>query len=188
MWSLAIYVLSPILLEFTLCVWTAHSSGVRSLAKDYGQPAARLTWTEPIGIAGIDLDSTIWDFEGAVAQLPQGSPESAGNGEQHSPRADLPQLSKDARELLVEAVKDKGRMIRKVRTMGGLSISAGSKSFGEMGNARSEARWEQAIQDLLDQELVVDPIGKGRVFEVTHTKVLKSPTHYGLQSNTLVKS
>ena len=119
-----------------------------------------------------NLDGTDWhtagDFEGAVAQLPQGSPESAGNGEQHSPRADLPQLSKDARELLVEAVKDKGRMIRIFRTMGGLSISAGSKSFGEMGNARSEARWEQAIQDLLDQELVVDPRGKGRIFEVTH--------------------
>ena len=120
----------------------------------------------------VNLDGTDWhkdgDFEGAVARLPQGSPESAGNGEQHSPRADLPQLSEDACELLVEAARDKSGTILKIKGMRGLSISARSKSFGEMGNARSEARWEQAIQDLLAQELVVDPSGKGQVFEVTH--------------------
>ena len=121
----------------------------------------------PVNLDGADWH-TAGDFEGAVARLRQGSPEAAGNGEQHSPRADLPQLSEDACELLVEAAKDKWGMIRKVRTMGGLSIATGSKRFSEMGTVRSEARWEQAIQELLDQDIVVDQNGKGQVFNVTH--------------------
>ena len=120
----------------------------------------------------VNLEGTAWhtagDFEAAVVRLSQGSSESEAIAEQQSPTAKLPQLSKDARELLVEAAKDKWRTIRRVRTMGGLSIATSSKSFSEMGNARSEARWEQSIQDLLDQELVVDQRGAGRTFEVTH--------------------
>ena len=120
----------------------------------------------------VNLEGSEWykagDFEGAVARLPQGSPESAGNGEQHSPRADLPQLSEDACELLVEAARDKSGTILKISGGRSLSISAGSKSFGETSNARSEARWEQAIQELLDEDLVADQSGEGQVFQVTH--------------------
>ena len=59
-------------------------------------------------------------------------------------------------------------MILKAAASGGLTIQANGKSFTERGNARSEARWEQALQDLLDNGLVKDPKGKGQVFEVTH--------------------
>ena len=42
------------------------------------------------------------------------------------------------------------------------------KFFGEMGNTRLEARWEQVIQDLLNQGLIEDRKGQGKAFDVTH--------------------
>ena len=77
-------------------------------------------------------------------------------------------LSEDAEQLLAEAVQDSNGMIRKIATFGGLGISTHGKSFTEMGNRRSEARWEQALLELLNHGLVQDPTGKGQIFEVTH--------------------
>ena len=121
----------------------------------------------PVNLEGTDWH-TAGDFKAAIDQMSQESSESTVTAEQQSPIPKLPQLSEDACELLAEAAKDKLRMIRKVRTAGGLSIATGGKRFCEKGNVRSEARWERAIQDLLDQDLVVDQDGKGQLFEVTH--------------------
>ena len=52
--------------------------------------------------------------------------------------------------------------------MGGNTIQTNGKLFGERGDRRSLARWEQAISDLQDLGLVEDQVGKGAGFEVTH--------------------
>ena len=120
----------------------------------------------------MNLQGTDWhtagDFEAALALLTQGLSEPMAVEEQPSNNAAYPQLSDDAKELLVAATKSSAREILKAAASGGLTIQANGKSFTERGNAKSEARWEQALEDLLDYGLVTDPRGKGQVFEVTH--------------------
>ena len=120
----------------------------------------------------VKLDGTHWhdagDFQAALDQLVQGSSDSTNVEEQQSRTFKYPQLSEDAKELLVEAVKDKWRLILVTRTMGGVAIKTNGKGFGEKGNRRSEAKWEQAIRELLNQGLIEDQKGQGNVFEVTH--------------------
>lgn len=119
----------------------------------------------------VNLEGTHWhtagDFEATVDSLVQGSSESAAIAEQQSPIAELPQLSEEATELLVEATKDRWRRIVKFSMFGGMSIQTNGQSFGERGDARSEAKWERAIRELLEQGLVEDTTGEGKVFEVT---------------------
>ena len=120
----------------------------------------------------VKLDGTHWhdagDFQAALNQLVQGSSDSTNVEEQQSRTFKYPQLSEDAKELLVEAVKDKWGLILVTRTMGGVAIKTNGKGFGEKGNRRSEAKWEQAIRELLNQGLIEDQKGQGNVFEVTH--------------------
>ena len=59
-------------------------------------------------------------------------------------------------------------MIVMIRAFGGVKISTNGKAFGDTGNARSEAKWKQAIKELLNRGLIEDVKGKGEVFEVTH--------------------
>ncbi len=84
-----------------------------------------------------------------------------------SARFALQQLSADAKKLLTEAAKDKSGTISMSRTMGGVAIQTNDKDFGKSGNRRSEARWEQAMQDLLNRGLIRDLSGNGQGFEVT---------------------
>ena len=79
-----------------------------------------------------------------------------------------PQLSDEAMELLIEAAKDSDGRIISLRSFGGLSIETNGKSFVESGDVRSEAKWEQAIRELLDQAYVEDRSGDGQVFNVTY--------------------
>ena len=120
----------------------------------------------------VNLDGTDWhtagDFDAALDKLVQESSNSAVVVEQQSPIADPIQLSEDARELLVEATKDASGVIYKTQTFSGLNVETNGRNFVKMGKSRSAARWEHAIQDLLDQGLVGDRKGKGEVFEVTH--------------------
>lgn len=78
------------------------------------------------------------------------------------------QLTKDAFELLAEASKDNHGIVSRARTFGGMEIQTNGRSFAEMGNARSEARWDSALNELIDYGLVKDRGFKGEVFEVTH--------------------
>ena len=77
-------------------------------------------------------------------------------------------LSSEAMELLSTASNDLDRMVVKQRRMGGQFIRTNRRSFGEMGNAREEALWEAALQELVDAALVEDKRGGGKVFYVTH--------------------
>ena len=82
--------------------------------------------------------------------------------EQESPR-----LSIEARELLVAAAQDSNGLILTVRTMGGLTVQSNGKSFTEEGGARTEAKWEQAIDDLLAVGCIKPASDKGESFRIT---------------------
>ena len=58
--------------------------------------------------------------------------------------------------------------VPKVRTFGGLSIQTNGRSFAEKRNARSEARWEAALDELVHYGLIEDRGIKGEIFAVTH--------------------
>lgn len=125
----------------------------------------------------VNWDGTDWhtagEFDDAVASTVQNSPESATALEQQLTSGESLELSDDAKELLMEAANDRQGMIRMISTLGGLIIKTGNRSFVETGDpkleARSEARWKQAVQDLVDHGLIEDPTGKGKFFEVTHS-------------------
>jgi hypothetical protein len=80
----------------------------------------------------------------------------------------IPRLSDDARALLRSAVEDHDGTVMRLRTMAGTSVQAGRQNFTESGNPRSEARWESALKELVDEGLLQDRGYKGEVFGVTH--------------------
>ena len=120
----------------------------------------------------VNLQGTLWhtagDFEAALVSTEQGLNEPEVAEENLTGNSEQLQLSEDAKELLIEAAKSSTREVLKAAASGGLTIQAHGRTFAERGNARSEARWEKALQDLLNRGLVKDPKGKGQVFEVTH--------------------
>ena len=77
-------------------------------------------------------------------------------------------ISDDAFELLREAGEVARGIITKVRTFGGLSIQTNGRSFAEKRNARSEARWEAGLDELVHYGLIEDRGIKGEIFAVTH--------------------
>lgn len=77
-------------------------------------------------------------------------------------------LSEEARQLLIEASKDKGGLIISLRHMGGQSIQTNGINFTDSGDRRSVARWEAAVEQLLDNDLIVARGDKNQVFELTN--------------------
>ena len=119
------------------------------------------------GYLGIALDKTS-SYASAVSELVRLSTETEVEVEQQPATNGILNLSDDSNKLLIEATEDQYRGIQKVRTVGGLVIRTNYTEFVEMCNKRSEARWEQALRELVEHGLVTDPTGKDRFFEVTH--------------------
>ena len=125
----------------------------------------------PINLSGTDWH-TAGDFTAAlnsledVASSPEIAPEIAG--QQSSQILETIQLSEEAMELLVEAAQDDNRMIIRTKTFGGLTIETNGKKFVDGADARTEAKWEQVLVELLEQEHVEDQVGDSQVFYVTH--------------------
>ncbi len=120
----------------------------------------------------VNLDGTDWhtagNFEVALSPVVVGEPESADVVDQVASISGNLQLSKEARELLLEATKGASGVISKTQTFNGLSVRTNGRNFVKVGNMRSAAKCEQAVKDLQNLELIEDPAGKGEVFEVTH--------------------
>jgi hypothetical protein len=76
-------------------------------------------------------------------------------------------LSEEAGALLIEASFDKNGAILKPRTHEGLHIKTNSKIFGDPSDHRSMARWEFALKQLIDFELVVSRGNSNQIFDVT---------------------
>ena len=132
-------------------------------------PERRQEFAQRLETAGcpVKLDGGDWyragEFEAAVV-LPEPT-----ESETNTPLASSPSVSfsltSDAKSLLTEAAKDKSGILR-VQTAGGLIIQTNRTSFAEVGDRRSEARWDQALRDLLGLDLIES--GGGDLFEVTH--------------------
>lgn len=78
-------------------------------------------------------------------------------------------ISKDALILLIYAASDNSGQIIMSRTLSGLSVYGGGYNFirGER-NAREEARWSAAVEELEDNNLIADRGYKHEIFEVTN--------------------
>lgn len=79
----------------------------------------------------------------------------------------VPNLSKEAKVLLKEAVIDSQGTIFKLKFIGGMRIQTHGQNFIEDMNPRTIALWESALEELLNENLIVAQGLKGGVFKVT---------------------
>lgn len=79
----------------------------------------------------------------------------------------FPNLSDEAKQLLIEASLDKRGTILKIEAMDGMHISTHNTKFGEKGDPRSEAKWKAAMNQLVNIGLIEDRGYKGEVFTLT---------------------
>ena len=82
-------------------------------------------------------------------------------------RAPIPELSKEAVELLVEASRDPQGRILRARYKNGIDVSTNGRSFVEQGNSRSRAVWEGAVDELAEKGLIEDRSHKEQIYELT---------------------
>ncbi|MCB5207802.1 DUF4062 domain-containing protein [Methylovorus mays] len=80
----------------------------------------------------------------------------------------LPNLSGEARVLLKEARQDPHGTILHVRYIGGTDIQTNGKNVIPSNERREIAKWEQALEELTVQGLVVARGHKGEVFELSN--------------------
>jgi hypothetical protein len=80
----------------------------------------------------------------------------------------LPKLSSDAQQLLLKASEDNAGPVIVVEVNEGLIVQIDKMQFAETGNRKSEARWMQAIDELLRLELARRPKSDSDILDVTH--------------------
>lgn len=83
-------------------------------------------------------------------------------------RTQLPQLSQESRVLLKEASRDPGGTIIHARYIGGTAIQTNGKNLIPSEERREVAKWEEALEQLASNGLVIDRGYKGEVFEITN--------------------
>jgi hypothetical protein len=98
-----------------------------------------------------------------LTQLPRLS------NEDDSPDGGAPKIlmSEEARNLLKAAAENENGTILKIALLGGTEIHAGHQTYGG-GSARAAAKWEYALNELVQLGLVVARGSKDQVFELTH--------------------
>src|ERR1019366_8748475 len=79
----------------------------------------------------------------------------------------MPVIGPAARELLVEASKDRQGVVMSLQALAGSSVQTNGRNFAEQGNARSEAQWRGAVAELSKLGLLEDRAGEDEVFFVT---------------------
>ena len=91
------------------------------------------------------------------------SPKSVAQAELSQP------LSDEALELLLEAAQDQGGYVARRESVTDIRIVTNGREFGEPGNARDQATWEAALDELYNGQLVQYQNSKvsSRVFRVT---------------------
>lgn len=80
----------------------------------------------------------------------------------------LPPLTQESRVLLKEASLDPHGHILHVRYMGGTDIQTNGKNLILSNERRDIAKWESALEELTNKELLVERGHKGEVFEVSN--------------------
>jgi hypothetical protein len=83
-------------------------------------------------------------------------------------QVELPALSAEAQQLLLEGTADPNGTVMCFTVMEGLIVSTNNKTFSEPGNPRREAVWKAAVAELENLRLI-HPLGYERqVFSITH--------------------
>jgi hypothetical protein len=150
------------------------SAPVRLDSVDKGQYDALLEFKESCRQRGLvaeyeNLKAFRLTFSRNLAQVmiqkfARGS--TSGNAHIEQPPAD-PTLTDEARELLGEAASDPNGTVMKLVSMGGTHVQANGREFATLGDARSEAKWRRAIDELDALNLLEDRAGKGELYFVT---------------------
>jgi hypothetical protein len=76
-------------------------------------------------------------------------------------------LSVEAQKLLIEATHDRAGQIISISYIGGQAIQTNNINFADSGDRRSIARWEAALEQLIENDFVVPRGHKNEIFEVT---------------------
>jgi hypothetical protein len=79
----------------------------------------------------------------------------------------IPPISEKARKLLLNAVKDEHGVIIMIRTSGGFHVQTNNQQFVESRNARLEAEWKAAVEELLGCGFIEGIGQRGETFQVT---------------------
>ena len=99
--------------------------------------------------------------------VPAGVPDPAFRLPDEPPATPGADLSEPARVLLKTAAGASSGTILLIAVLGGRFIKTGSSTFGSEGG-RESARWEGALNELLERDLVAARGNKGQVFELTN--------------------
>lgn len=83
-------------------------------------------------------------------------------------RTRFPAMSTEARVLLKEASLDDHGSILYFRYIGGTDMQTNGRNLISSGERREVAKWEQALKELVDLELVIKRGHKGELFEVSN--------------------
>lgn len=83
-------------------------------------------------------------------------------------KAASPALSDAARDLLVEASADPDGTILQYQTLDGYSVQTRRRNFVSDGDARTIAKWREAVEQLENEGLIEDRGGKRQVYYVTN--------------------
>ena len=83
-------------------------------------------------------------------------------------KVNLPNLTAESRVLLKEASADSHGVIMHLKSLGGTYIQTNGKNFIQTNERREVARWESAINELVNNELLIARGHKGESFEVTN--------------------
>jgi hypothetical protein len=76
-------------------------------------------------------------------------------------------LSPEASQLLTECSLDAHRTILCTKVMTGLAVETNGSTFNEIGDARSEAEWKAALEELANRGFVEQSDDQGEVFVMT---------------------
>ena len=134
-------------LKVILPVW--HSITAREVAQYSPMLAGRFGANSSAG-----LDVVVSQLREAMGIHSDGNISSVPNSAATKMHPVARQLSEEARQLLLEGSHDREGRITWLSMAEGLQIQTNGKSFVESQNARSEAKWKAAIQQLEQRGLI----------------------------------
>ena len=136
-------------------------------ALDASQEGQVLQLVEDVaGYLNVEADKAS-SYTGAAKELVRLSQESATAVVQVSTEAVGSELSNKAKELLIAASAGDGSPIARLRMGNRLKVAIDDSYYCNTRSAREAAVWEQALDELVDQELIEDLKGEGQVFYLT---------------------
>jgi hypothetical protein len=82
-------------------------------------------------------------------------------------RPKMPALSKEAKQILLEACQDQNGIVLRIRTTSSMTIHTNGHNMVETRNPRIAALWDAALRELTAKGLLQDRETKEEVFSVT---------------------